>query len=256
MDERQTFIIEYLQAHGFATADELAEVLKVSPITVRREFSRLEQGGFIKRVHGGAMPPDHTLATTHISFRLRQNETAKREIAQYAVRLIQPHDIVFLDAGSTCMFVTEYLPDNLDVTIITHALDNMNVLRKKSRVKLIAIGGEFNETLGAFVGPTAEIHLEQLSADKAFLGAAGLNPSRGCVNNSLTETKIKRQMNSQSREPYILADSSKFGKDALHNTIPVSDMRNIITDTSAPPDQVDAFIAVGVKVEIAPKEQA
>ena len=54
-NERQREIMEILKNSGFATVDSLAASLYTSLPTIRRDLSILEEDGYVKRCHGGAM---------------------------------------------------------------------------------------------------------------------------------------------------------------------------------------------------------
>lgn len=51
---RRASLIEALQEHGTLRVSELAEILGVTPVTVRRDVAQLAQEGVVSRVHGGA----------------------------------------------------------------------------------------------------------------------------------------------------------------------------------------------------------
>ena len=59
--ERRNKILELLQEEGSARVRELSLLFKVSEPTVRQDLERLEEQGFITRVHGGAFlkTPEH-----------------------------------------------------------------------------------------------------------------------------------------------------------------------------------------------------
>jgi len=175
----------------------------------------------------------------------------KRAIARCAAGLIQPGETIFLDAGSTCYFLADALPEGLGVTVVTHSLDNMNVLRSRKGVTLIGLGGQLDPTLCAFTGPMTEGALQMMSATRGFLGAAGIDPARGCTNNSIVETRVKSLMNERATNSYVLADGSKFSQPSLWLTIAIDQVRHVITDATAPPEGVALLRGRGIDVLIA-----
>src|SRR5664279_299065 len=69
-EERQQHILDRARAAGRVDVNALAEVLDVTPETVRRDQTILERYGVLRRVHGGAtsamrlaerVPRDHEL---------------------------------------------------------------------------------------------------------------------------------------------------------------------------------------------------
>jgi len=250
MDPRARKIIEYLREHGFASADDLARALSVSAITIRRDLDRLGRENLLRRVHGGAVLRENDLVCQPISERVRRNAGAKRRLAAYAAGLIRPEETIFLDAGSTCRFLAELIPEDMDLTVITHSLDNINALRGRSRVRTVCVGGELDPALNAFLGPLAEAEFESFSADRAFIGTSAIDARKGCANNSVAEKRIKALLNDNARQAYVLADAAKFRQRALFRTLPASAVRNLIT--SAPREQVRRFREKGVKVHLVP----
>jgi DeoR/GlpR family transcriptional regulator of sugar metabolism len=251
MDKRREAILEYIIAHGFASADELAVHVGFSPITVRRDLALLEQDKKIRRIHGGAIPGTLPEFATNIASRVSHNAEEKRVIAQFAATLIRPGEKLFLDTGSTCYYLAQVIQENLGLTIITQSLDNILVLKNKPGIKLICLGGILDEILDAFVGSLAETQLDSFFADKAFLGAATIDPQRGCFDDTVVEQRMKVQMNHHARESYMLLDSSKFGRLALHKSLSIEEVKAVITTTSVPPEQVKLLEAKGKRVYLA-----
>jgi DeoR/GlpR family transcriptional regulator of sugar metabolism len=55
-------------------------------------------------------------------------------------------------------------------------------------------------------------------------------------------------MNTQTKESYILADSSKFGVAGFHSNIPLGSIKTIITDSLARPEDTGVFRAKNINV--------
>ena len=52
--QRQSLILKEVSARGAARIAELAEILDVSEMTVRRDIDVLAEQGLVDKVHGGA----------------------------------------------------------------------------------------------------------------------------------------------------------------------------------------------------------
>ena len=143
----------------------------------------------------------------------------------------------------------------MGITIITQSIDNILVLKNKPGIQIICLGGVMDEILDAFVGTLAETQLESFFADKAFLGAASIDPQRGCFDETVIEQRIKLGMNHHAREGYVLLDSSKFGRLALHKSLPIDEVKSVITTISAPSDHIKLLEEKGKQVYIAPQIQ-
>jgi len=245
---RQQKILDYICSRGFAAPEELARRQNVAPITVRRDLVWLENAGLLKRVHGGAVPGSAPLAITHAGVRMRIASTEKRTIAAAAATLVRPGERLFLDAGSTCAFLADALPNDMELTVITHSLDAIQKLTPKRGIHIITPGGELDERLNAFVGPATEAAIAAFHVDKAFLGTAGINLEAGFTDNSLLEERIKMLMSSHARETFILADSSKFGRVAFRSVLPLVKVSRIITDRGVSDRFRAAFRRKGIRI--------
>jgi DeoR/GlpR family transcriptional regulator of sugar metabolism len=245
---REKQILDYINQHGFASADDLAEELKISSITIRRDFIKLEKENLLVRVHGGAIPVQDSAPDTHISTRLNTNIREKFRVVNYAAALIEKNETIFLDAGSTCYYLAEAMPENKNIRVITHSLNNIISLKNKTGIEVICIGGEYSKKVGAFIGALTEEQYNAFHVDRAFVSTIGISQEMGCVINNIEEAKIKAIIHSHSRHSYILADSSKFTTHAIYSAIPVSEIKTIITDDGAGESLTQAFLNRGIDV--------
>lgn len=248
IDPRKQQVLDYICSKGFATPDELARQFHVSAITARRDIIWLEQEGLLKRIHGGAVPNSAPPAITHVSVRMRAASEAKRAIAMVAVELVTPGARIFLDAGSTCAYLAQELPIDMDLTVITHSLANIAVLAHKPRIQVISPGGELNVRLDAFIGTMTEHTLATFHADLAFIGAAGVDLEQGFTTDGLSEGQIKTLMARHAHEAIVLADSTKLGKMAFRSVLPLTAASQIITDADAPEHLCSELRQCGIKV--------
>jgi DeoR family fructose operon transcriptional repressor len=182
---------------------------------------------------------------------MAQNSAAKEAIARHAAGLLAHGETIFLDAGSTCIGLAREIPEDRNLTVITHSLDALNILRGKTGVRVVCPGGELDESLGAFVGPATEAGLQPFFVDRAFIGTAGLSLERGCINNTIAEARIKAALHEQARKAYVLADASKFGIAGFYGVLPPDRLRTVITDSGIAPETAGRFRAKGVEVLVA-----
>lgn len=248
---RRTKILEFVHKNGFCTAEELAQHLNTSAMTIRRDFIALEQEHLITRVHGGAIPVENLLVSSHVATRTREHVREKQKIAACAANLLERDDTVFLDAGSTCAYLAEVFPENRSITVITHSLNIINILKNKVGVNIICAGGTFEERTGAFIGPLTESFLSSFFVNKSFVGALGISPEMGCASNTIHESKIKTIMHTRARQSYIVADASKFSSPAFHTFLPLEQVKHIITDDSLAPAIAKNYRESGIEITLA-----
>ena len=102
--ERHDSILQLLKTRKYCTVNFLSKQLFVAPITIRRDLAAMEAAGLIVRCHGGATFPSHENREVPFEIRNRNHYATKVKIAEKAAKLIQPGDVIFLDASSTSSF--------------------------------------------------------------------------------------------------------------------------------------------------------
>ncbi len=84
-----------------------------------------------------------------------------------------------------------------------------------------------------------------------FLGARGLSLERGLMDLNPDEARIKQEMADACERVVCIADGTKWQRSALLSFVPTAGVHAIVTDMSAPEDQVDAWRKHGVEVVVA-----
>lgn len=148
LNKRQLEITKQLEDKGIVYLRDLSGELQVSISTIQRDFEKLEEYNFGQRVHGGfvRVTIDQRLnASTDISMETRKemNLEEKRRLCRKCADLIDDGDCVFIDGGTTFMFITEYL-EGKKVTVVTHS----DLVRpaENSTLSVIVLGGQNHPT--------------------------------------------------------------------------------------------------------------
>jgi DeoR/GlpR family transcriptional regulator of sugar metabolism len=245
--ERRRKIIDILHSADRAQVDELAERLGVSASTIRRDLQLLSRSGVVERTHGGVLPPSRF----EPSFRQKETEhpAQKRAIATAAARLVQAGQSLFLDAGTSTLELARALRARTDVTIATNSVPIAVELATGPR--LILTGGTVKEVTLALVGPLAELSIEQMHVDIAFIGTNGVSADAGFTTPTLEEAATKSRMIQAARMSVVLADGSKLGAVTFAHVARLDEVDLLITDLDAPLREVDALRAAGLEVVLA-----
>ena len=64
--DRQAQVLELLRKHGSLKIDQIAQEMDVSAMTIHRDLKKLDDGGLIHKVHGGATIREHVEQTSLI----------------------------------------------------------------------------------------------------------------------------------------------------------------------------------------------
>ena len=149
-EERFAAILSILQKQRTVTVLELTQALSISESTIRRDLVALHKMGKLKKVHGGAtlLHKEYGLYETEVAARSEEHVEEKKRIARYAASLIQAHDFVYIDAGSTTLHMVEYLKEE-EAIYVTNGLEHGRRLAAQGfRTFLLAGCGKQNRSGG------------------------------------------------------------------------------------------------------------
>lgn len=212
---------------------EAVELLGVSESTARRMFAQLEQAGLAIRTHGGIRCVEQAPTTYSFEYGAKMNIDKKAAIGAAACSYLEDGDVVFCDSGTTIQcFCAELVhrikKEKLSIKIYTNSLANLELLSPYLPVNLV--GGEYRANRKDFCGYMAEQALKGLYFTKSFVGADG------CVDGSMFTTtdfetlRMNEEAMRNSRDTYMLVDSSKFSLPSHVAYAPVQRIHTVITD--------------------------
>ncbi|MBC7290847.1 MAG: DeoR/GlpR transcriptional regulator [Actinotalea sp.] len=246
--ERQQQILELARRDGRVEVKDLAESFDVTTETVRRDLTVLERRGLVRRTHGGAIPVERLGFEPAVADREGRMAGQKERIAKAALDEIPDGGAVLLDAGTTTVRLAELLPNDRELTVVTHALPVATVLAARPNVTLHLLGGTVRGRTLAAVGAWTEHALRDIYADVAFVGTNGLTVEHGLTTPDLGEAAVKRAIVHAARRVVVLADHTKFGRSDLAHVAPLSAVDTVITDTDLEPELADEVEAAGPQV--------
>ena len=128
--ERHELILRILNEKGAVSVAELTEILGVSESTVRRDLVELSEVGSLNKVHGGATlnKRQYIMTEDTVNDKREKNVCEKRKIAEYAAKQITDGDFVYIDAGTSTLFMIDYLPKDLKATFVTNGIANLDII--------------------------------------------------------------------------------------------------------------------------------
>ncbi len=243
-----------LQLHKRLEVKTVIDSLEISEATARRLFARLEKEGKLLRVRGAIqLAPQLGYDYSYQVSVSRRNEE-KRSIGRTAVELVEDHDRLFLDAGTTVLHLAEYLSLKIqtgalqNIVVVTNALTYIETLARWCKV--ILIGGEIRVDNQDSCGPIAEKILVMFHVNKAFLGTNAISIERGFMATDERTAKINELAVQQADKAYVLADSEKFRKSSFISYAPLDAVETIFTDDGIAQETLDAFTNAGTYIEI------
>lgn len=229
---------------GFQSVSALAARFDVDASTIRRDLDRLAADGVVQRTHGGAAAVRQGAATRpQAGVRPAPGHDAhvaeKRAIGAAMAERILEGQTVLLDGGTTCLEVARHL-DHDRLTVVTHDLLVGLEISTKPQINLVFIGGELLPHHTSMWGPTSIQQLERLRTNVAVFGA-GTVMDDGIYASTSYSIELKRLMRSRATESFFVADSSKFGREALFRVFEFEHFTAGITDTTLDPMRAARF---------------
>jgi len=97
-------------------------------------------------------------------------------------------------------------------------------------------------------GPLANITLQNISADKLFMGIDSIDLKAGLTTTDIYEARTCHEMMELAHEKILLADSSKFGRRSLAVVNRVDSLDKIITDDGLSKEEREKYTSKGIEV--------
>ena len=250
--ERRSQIAQMVLENGKVQVASLVEQFQVTETSIRRDLTLLEASSRLKRIHGGAIPIPGNSRTDSFAEKKELHIKAKEQIGKVAAEMINPKDILLLDSGTTTLQVIRHVPSTLRssnrITLVTNSQPIAQEVLTWPSPNLTILGGLYLPDYQATVGPQTLAQLQELTADKVFLGTDGLTLGSGATTANVFMAEVDRIMVERSRHVILVTDSSKIGRVGFVPVKSVNSFHTLITDTNAPPDFIKSIRDMGVEV--------
>jgi DeoR family deoxyribose operon repressor len=236
------------------TVKEIANILNVSDMTIRRDLQDLENDRLVKRTHGGATIPDPS-RTIHdvyvVEEQTGRNVNEKSKIGLKAASFVKPNETIFLDSGTTTPFIARHLDRELPLTVLCYTFQNATEFYYRKHTNLILSGGYFHRDSNVFHSREGCALIKNNRADKAFISAAGIDETLGLTTYFYFEADIKRAIIGSAKQIILVADSSKFGKISTTYFASLNEVQTIITDDDLSDNYREIVQNLGIELVIA-----
>lgn len=237
-------ILELLSNNSFLKTEDIAELIDVSPSTVRRKLNELQSRGLITRLRGGAQVSDEKNYFPKFSFRSHMNSLEKKKIALSAIKLIKNGDVIFLDGSTSSFFIAEYLSEFKNIKVFTNGIDTLSQLSKHG-VNAYSTGGHVSEeNPSVLVGHFADEMIKNVKADISFFSAQAIGKDGEIFDCFELENPLRLSMIKNSCLSVFLCDSTKFGRTAPFHLCSLNDVDYIVSDSNA-----DDYFDVPIKAQ-------
>lgn len=226
---RQNLMEQYIAENDSVTMDELCKKFDISINTARADVAYLVEKGVAKKIYGGVCY-NQTSKLATFDKRVQSMMNVKKKISKYAASLVEDGDIIFIDSGTTTMYIVDYLSELSDVTIVTNNLHVIIKAISNPNLTVISLPGVLDRKTNSYVDTTTYMGLERYNFQKSFMAATSITVDGKATNMSSMECEVKKTAMKQSRKSFLLADSTKFGKATLMTYGSLDEMEIVISD--------------------------
>lgn len=237
---RRNEIIHMVKSEGEASVSEMAERFNVTTETIRSDFDALyEEQGWV-RTYGGVKLEDKESTGKHYVFHEREGYhiQTKKNLCYQAIQLVSDGDCVYIDSGSTVIYLLSYLNLRKNLTIVTHSiafltryvLDGYEETFKTQGHRLLFLGGEVDSTIRMTFGSFLEEGLSNIHCDHIIFSVDGLHMEHGCTNMDLQAYAVAKAAINRSKHKILLASEEKFEQDATFEVAKWKQIDYLITN--------------------------
>ena len=240
--QRQHEIVSLLRAmQTELKVDQLAGMLRVSPLTIRRDLMELAQTRMILRTHGGCIAAGRAALETEYHKKVAQGFELKQAIGRAAAEEVSPGEILLVNDGSTTFHIAAWLESRGPLTVYTNSLAMITDLSRSPAITLYILGGRYNRELYSLQGGLAEQVLESLRIDACFIGADAVTGEGQCMVTSPEEASLTRAILRRGTRRILLADHTKVDATGHFAYGTLADFTLWVTTPGIEPGKFDTF---------------
>ena len=251
--QRHDIIVDAVRRRGSVRVRELAELLDVSEMTVRRDLDALAAQQLVEKVHGGAARiVDQSSFEPGFDAKQGRQLAEKDAIAARALELVRPNSAIGLTAGTTTWTFARHLRGIANLTVVTNGPSIAQWLYANSdRDTSVVLTGGVRTPSDALVGPIARAALSTLHIDTLFMGVHGMDGEVGFSTPNLAEAELNAAFIESARQVVVLADHTKWGLRGLAQIAPLECAHIVITDDRLPGDAREVFESLTTELVVA-----
>jgi len=242
---RRHTIAKLVDELGEVSVDALAQKFDTSEVTVRKDLASLESNGLLLRRYGGAIAlPKDVVSKENIE----KVSNRKLKLAKLAAELIKDHNRIVIDSGSTTGALIPELNYKQGLVVMTNSLHVANALNAlENEPTLLMTGGTWDVRSESFQGKVAESVLRSYDFDQLFIGADGVDLSRGTTTfNELIG--LSQVMADVAREVVVMIESEKIGRKIPNLELAWQRIDVLVTDECLTESQKQIIESNGVRV--------
>jgi DeoR family glycerol-3-phosphate regulon repressor len=250
MIPRHRQLLAHIRQNGDTSVEELAKVLAVTAQTIRRDIRELEDASLLARYHGGVGIPS-TVKNIDYDQRRVMNIDAKQRIGLLAASCVEHGRSLIINIGTTTEEVSKALLHHKKIRVVTNNLNVASILSNNEDAEVIVSGGLVRKRDRGIVGEAAIDFMRQFKVDIGIIGVSGIEDDGTLLEYDYREVRVTQAIMEQSREIWLVADHTKFGRHALVRLGNIAQIDKFFTDVPVSEALQERFEKAGVEVLVA-----
>lgn len=248
--ERRHEIVLLTERNGKVSVKQLSEQFDVSTVTIRYDLNQLSSRGLIVRSRGGAYASNRLTKEMSIKEKQKDNYRIKKLLSKEVALLITNGESIIIDSGTTTEEVAHCLSAKENLIVMTNGLNVANQLTRLSSCEVYMTGGKLRHKSMSFHDSHAEERVKKFNFNKVILGVDSIDINTGLSTHFEPEAKLNRVMCNNAEKIIVVADSSKFGRSALHSILPLSAIDILVTDSGIPEEFTKLLAELNVELHL------
>ncbi len=229
--ERMDQIMKILKKNHYVTVEYLANELRYSPASIRRDLTLLQKQGLVSRSYGGVSIRDDR--GTPFRFRQHSMRVAKNKIAKDAATLVKNGDTVFIDNSSTSQYVGHFLLEKKGITVVTNNMALASFLGEHG-ITTYCTGGKVYEHPGLLNGVLTNHGFSMFNADICFFSTSGVSSDGRILIAGENMLGFIHNLRQHSKKMVFLCGSDKFNSDLRFTVFGADKVEYFISDKPVP----------------------
>jgi len=250
-EDRHNIILDQLMKKESILVTDLASIINVTSVTIRKDLTELEMQGKLYRSHGKAILIDPFTSNRSINDKERLCQEEKISIGHEAAHLIGKDDSILIASGTTLHNFARCIRPQHRLTVMTASIPVSQILSQNEDIDIIQLGGTLRHSSQSVVGDFSRVMLSECSFTKLFIGVDGIDFDFGITTTDMREARLNKAMMDASQKTIVLADSSKFGKRGFAKIANLEEIDIIITDEHIKKADALRIEELGIKLIIA-----
>lgn len=250
---RQKKILDLVKGQGFVSIDALSQNFMVTSQTIRRDINELSSRGMVRRYHGGAGLPS---SVENVAYTTRKVfcHAGKIQIARLLAHHIPNQASLFIDIGTTTEEVAKALLDHKGLRVITNNLNVATILSQNAKFEVIVTGGVVRSRDTGVTGEATIDFIKQFKIDFGVISVSGIDSDGTLLDFDYHEIRVGQAIIANSRKVFLVADHTKFGREAMVRLCNIREVDALFTDQKPEPSMCEMLYAADVELYAADAE--